>query len=271
MSELATEPSALRTPSDVGTPAVVRDGRVLRARVARGRHGTLDGDALPEIEAALRALDPAETGAVLLVSEGSSFCTGGDVRAFASAEDRGGYVRALADTFHRFVVALVECPVPVVVGVPGWAAGAGLSIVCAADLAVAGRSTHVRPAYPGIGFSPDGGMSWTLPRIVGAGRARHILLTDQVLDADAALAAGIVTAVVDDADVTAEAEATARRIAQGPTAALGRIKRLLAVSPDTTLAAHLELEAQSISASAAGPEGAEGLTAFTEKRPPRFH
>ena len=252
-------------------PAVVQDGRVLRARVARGRHGTLDGEALPVIEAALRALDPAETGAVLLVSEGSSFCTGGDVRAFASADDRGAYVRGLADAFHRFITALVECPVPVVVGVPGWAAGAGLSIVCASDLAVAGRSTHVRPAYPGIGFSPDGGMSWTLPRIVGAGRARHILLTDQVLDAGEALSAGIVTVVVDDADVTAEAEQTARRIAQGPTTALGRIKRLLAGSPDRSLVEHLVLEAESISASAAGPEGAEGLTAFLEKRPPRFH
>lgn len=253
------------------SPAVVQDGRVLRARVSRGRHGILDGDALPEIEVALRALDPAGTGAVLLVGEGASFCTGGDVRAFATADDRGAYVRALADTFHRFITALVECPVPVVVGVPGWAAGAGLSIVCASDLAVAGRSTYLRPAYPGIGFSPDGGMSWTLPRIVGAGRARHILLTDQVLDADAALAAGIVTAVVDDADVRAEAENTARRIAQGPTAALGRIKRLLAASPDNALAAQLELEAQWISASAAGPEGAEGLAAFARKRPPRFH
>jgi 2-(1,2-epoxy-1,2-dihydrophenyl)acetyl-CoA isomerase len=253
------------------TVPVVQDGRVLRAQVARGKHGTLDGDALPVIEAALRAVDPDATGAVLLVSEGTSFCTGGDVRAFASAEDRGAYVKQLAEAFHGFITALVECPVPVVAGVPGWAAGAGLSIVCAADLAVAGRSTKVRPAYPGIGFSPDGGMSWTLPRIVGAGRARHILLTDQVLDADAALAAGIVTAVVDDADVAAEAEETARRIAQGPTAALGRIKRLLAVSPGNSLVDHLALEAEAISASAAGPEGAEGLTAFVEKRAPRFH
>jgi 2-(1,2-epoxy-1,2-dihydrophenyl)acetyl-CoA isomerase len=252
-------------------PAAVHDGRVLRARIARGRHGTLDGDALPEIAAALRALDPTTTGAVLLVSEGSSFCTGGDVRAFASAPDRGGYVRQLADTFHDFLTALVECPVPVVAGVPGWAAGAGLSVVCATDLAVAGRSTKIRPAYPGIGFSPDGGMSWTLPRIVGAGRARQMLLTDQVLDADAALAAGIFTAVVDDADVAEEAALTAHRIAQGPTAALGRIKRLLAASPDNVLAAHLVLEAEAIAASAAGPEGAEGLAAFTEKRAPRFH
>lgn len=251
--------------------AVVQDGRILRARVARGRHGTLDGEALPEICAALGALDPVDTGAVLLVSGGTSFCTGGDVRAFAGAEDRGGFVRALAEAFHGFLTALVDCPVTVVAGVPGWAAGAGLSIVCATDLAVGGRSTRLRPAYPGIGFSPDGGMSWTLPRIVGSGRARHILLTDQVLDADTALAAGILATVVDDADVLAEAESTAHRLAHGPTAALGRIKRLLAASPGNALADQLALEAEAIAASAAGPEGAEGLAAFVGKRAPRFH
>ncbi|MHA6794633.1 enoyl-CoA hydratase/isomerase family protein [Pseudonocardia bannensis] len=258
-------------------PAISRDGRVLRCRIARGRHGTLDGEALAEVGPALAdlaAADPADpdgVGAVLLTSDGASFCTGGDVRAFESAPDRGGYVRTLADTFHVFVQALVNCPVPTVAGVPGWAAGAGMSIVCATDLAVAGRSTKIRPAYPGIGFSPDGGMSWTLPRIVGAGRARHILLTDQVLDAETACAAGIFTAVVEDSDVVAEAARTAYRVAQGPTAALGRIKRLLAATWDNDLATQLDAEAASISASAAGPEGAEGLAAFVGKRAPRFH
>ncbi|MBW0092673.1 enoyl-CoA hydratase/isomerase family protein [Pseudonocardia sp. KRD-184] len=255
----------------VSSPAVEQDGRVLRARVARGRHGTLDGEALPVIAEALAVLDPATTGAVLLVSEGDSFCTGGDVRAFAGAQDRGGYVRSLAESFHVFLRALVEAPVPVVAAVPGWAAGAGMSIVCASDLAVGGRSTKLRPAYPGIGFSPDGGMTWTLPRIVGAGRARHILLTDRAVDAATALELGLLASVVDDGEVRAEAEHTAHRVAHGPTAALGRIKGLLGSSPDLPLAEQLAAEAAAISASAAGPEGAEGLAAFTEKRPPDFH
>ncbi|MDN5749252.1 MAG: enoyl-CoA hydratase/isomerase family protein [Pseudonocardia sp.] len=250
---------------------ISHDGRVLRCRIARGHHGTLDGDALEKVPAVLAGLDPADTGAVLLTSDGTSFCTGGDVRAFAAAADRGAYVRELAERFHGLIRALVACPVPVVAGVPGWAAGAGMSIVCATDLAVGGRSTQLRPAYPGIGFSPDGGMSWTLPRIVGAGRAREILLTDRVLGADEAYAAGILTAVVDDAEVAAEAEHTAHRLAQGPTVALGRIKRLLAAAPAATLDAHLDAEAQAISASAAGAEAAEGLAAFVEKRPPAFH
>lgn len=208
---------------------------------------------------------------MLLVGEGENFCTGGDVRAFAAAEDRHGYVHGLAETFHAFLRPLVRSPVPTVAAVRGWAAGAGMSIVCAADIAVAGRSTKIRPAYPGIGFSPDGGMTWTLPRLVGAARARRILLTDEVLDAAAALEAGVVATVVDDEDVPAEAERTAHRLAQGPTAALGRIRGLLAGTWDATLGEQLAAEADAIADSAAGPEGAEGLTAFAEKRPPRFH
>lgn len=251
--------------------AVSHDGRVLRCTIARGRHGTLDGDALPEVRAALTGVDPAHVGAVLLTSEGESFCTGGDVRAFAGADDRGAHVRALAEAFHGFLTAVVKCPVPVVAGVTGWAAGAGMSVVCAVDLAVGGRSTKLRPAYPGIGFSPDGGMTWTLPRIVGAGRATHILLTDRVIEADEALALGILSAVVDDLEVRHEAERTAYRMAQGPTVALGRIKRLLASSPDRSLADQLAAEADAISASAAGAEAGEGLAAFVEKRAPSFH
>ncbi|MBA3908049.1 MAG: enoyl-CoA hydratase/isomerase family protein [Pseudonocardiales bacterium] len=252
------------------TAAVVRDGRVLRLRVARGPHGTLDGAALPLLAAALREAHPAGVGAALLVSEGTSFCTGGDVGAFADAADRGAFVGALAEAFHGFVTAIVACPVPVVAAVPGWAAGAGMSIVCAVDLAVAGRSTRLRPAYPGIGFSPDGGMSWTLPRLVGAGRARRILLTDEVLDAETVLTLGIVATAVEDAEVGAEAERLAAQLAQGPTEALGRIKRLLAESPNATLSDQLAREAASIAASASGHEGAEGLAAFVEKRTPRF-
>ncbi len=258
-------------------PAVQQDGRVLRARISRGRHGTLDGEALPEIADAIAKLadqdpsDPGSVGAVLLVGDGEQFCTGGDVRAFASAEDRYAYVHGLADTFHAFLRPLAACPVPTVAAVRGWAAGAGMSVVLAADLVVAGHSTRLRPAYPGIGFSPDGGMTWTLPRLVGAARARRILLSDEVLDAEAMVELGLASSVVSDDEVAAEAERTAHRLAQGPTAALGRIRNLLARSWDATLDDQLAAEADAIATSAAGPEAMEGLTAFAEKRAPRFH
>jgi 2-(1,2-epoxy-1,2-dihydrophenyl)acetyl-CoA isomerase len=105
---------------------------------------------------------------------------------------------------------------------------------------------------------------------VGSGNARRILLTDEVLDAETAAALGIVGMVVDDDAVLAAAERLAVRLADGPTAAFGRIKALLAASLDCTLSEQLVAEERAIAASAAGPEGAQGLAAFLEKRPPKF-
>lgn len=260
-----------------GVGAVVRDGRVLRCRISTGRHGTLDGEAMQEITAALADVhgqdpaDPDGVGAVLLHGDGENFCTGGDVRAFAGAPDRHAYVHALAETFHAMLLPLASSPVPTVAAVRGWAAGAGMSVVLACDIAVGGTSTRLRPAYPAIGFSPDGGMTWTLPRLVGAARARRILLTDEVLDADALVELGLLASVVDDDAVAEEAAAVAHRLAQGPTGALGRIRGLLDRTWDSDLAGQLAAEADSIATCAAGPEGAEGLAAFAEKRRPRFH
>ncbi len=262
--------------SDQAAPTngvVTRTGRVLRCTVSSAaRHGTLDFDHLRAVNAALRALEP-DVGAVLLTGEGPHFCVGADIGALAAAgsetADAGPAVRALAGELHEFVRALVEVPVPVVAAVRGWAAGAGMSLVVAADIAVAGVSTRLRPAYPAIGLTPDGGLTWTLPRAVGAARARHILLTDRMLDAAEALAWGLVATVVPDDEVSAQALELAQRLADGPTGALGRTKRLLRAE-DRGLAAQLDAEADAIAESAAGAEGREGMAAFRERRPPRF-
>ena len=250
---------------------VSRSGRILRCVVTSAR-GTLDFDAVREVTAALRALEP-DVGAVLLVGAGQ-FCVGADVGDLSAASadevDPRPAVRALAGALHDLVRALVEVPVPVVAAVRGWAAGAGMSLVLAADVAVAGVSTKLRPAYPAIGLSPDGGLTWTLPRAVGPARARHILLADQVLTADEALTLGLVALVVPDDDVAAEAEAPARRLADGPVRALGRTKQLLREGGDRDLAAQLDAEAQAIAESVADAEGQEGVAAFRERRPPTF-
>ena len=161
----------------------------------------------------------------------------------------------MAAEFHAFQRAVADAAVPVIAAVHGWAAGAGMSIVCLADIVVAGTSTRLRPAYPGIGFSPDGGMSWTLPRSVGAARARYILLTNQVLDAGQAHELGLVSVVVPDGGIMAEAERVATQLADGPTAALGRIKRLLRDGAGGEFGAHLDAEAEQIAASACRPGG----------------
>ncbi|MFW0792696.1 enoyl-CoA hydratase-related protein [Gordonia sp. CPCC 205515] len=252
---------------------VTQQGSVLTIAVSTAAAGTsLSDDALAQGTLALRevARGEREVGAILLVGAGANFCAGGNVRAFASADHRPTYLQDLADTFHRFVTALHEANRPVVAAVKGWAAGAGMSIVLHADVAIAGTSTKLRPAYRGIGLSPDGGMTWTLPRIVGAARARQIILTDAVIDAEHALNWGIVSEIVDDADVESTARTVAETIAAGPWAANGATRALLTASPSVSLTEQLTAEAASISRLSGSPEGIEGVDAFIGKRAADF-
>lgn len=243
---------------------------VLQITIATQANGTsMDFAGVSAGTAALRALGP-EVGAVLLTGTGANFCAGGNVRGFAAAEDRSAHVYDLATHLHEFVRALEATPIPVVAGVQGWAAGAGMSVVLLADIAIGGPSTKLRPAYPGIGLSPDGGMSWTLPRVVGAGRAREILLTDAVVEAEEAVRLGILSRLVDDAEVRAEALAVARRLCTGPRSTYASIKSLLTASDSATLSDQLDREREAIAAAANSPAGREGVDAFTEKRAPDY-
>jgi 2-(1,2-epoxy-1,2-dihydrophenyl)acetyl-CoA isomerase len=243
---------------------------VLQITIATAANGTsMDFAGINAGTAALRTLG-SEIGAVLLTGSGANFCAGGNVRGFAAADDRATHIHGLATDLHHFVRALDATAVPVVAGVQGWAAGAGMSLVCLADIAIGGPSTKLRPAYPGIGLSPDGGMSWTLPRIVGAGRAREILLTDAVLDADEAVRLGILSRLVADDDVRAEALNLARTFTAGPQSTYASIKSLLAQSNSSTLSDQLDHERDSIAAAVNSPAGQEGVNAFVDKRKPDY-
>ncbi|MFI9509949.1 enoyl-CoA hydratase-related protein [Nocardia sp. NPDC052566] len=247
----------------------IADG-VLQITIATAANGTsMDFDGITAGADALRGAG-AEVGAVLLTGTGANFCAGGNVRGFAAAADRSAHIHALATELHEFVRALDAITVPVVAGVHGWAAGAGMSLACLADIAIGGPSTKLRPAYPGIGLSPDGGMSWTLPRIVGAGRAREILLTDAVLDADEAVRLGILSRLVADDEVRTEARTVAETLSAGPRSTYASIKTLLAHSDSSTLGDQLDRERDAIAAAASSPAGREGVDAFAEKRKPNW-
>jgi 2-(1,2-epoxy-1,2-dihydrophenyl)acetyl-CoA isomerase len=243
---------------------------VLQITIATAANGTsMDFAGVTAGTEALRAAG-REVGAVVLTGSGANFCAGGNVRGFAEAQDRAGHIHGLATVLHEFVRALDETTVPVLAGVQGWAAGAGMSLVCAADIAIGGPSTKLRPAYPGIGLSPDGGMSWTLPRIVGAGRAREILLTDAILTAEQAVRLGILSRLVEDEQVRDEALNLARTFTTGPRSTYASIKSLLARSNSATLSEQLDHERDAIAAAANSPAGIEGVNAFVEKRKPKY-
>ena len=208
--------------------------------------------------------------AVLLAGEGDRFCAGGDLAEFAAEDDLAGHLRAVTEALHPAIANLTALDAPVVAAVQGSAAGAGLGLVAAADLVVAGESAKFVMAYTGVGLTPDGSSSWFLPRLVGHRRALELTLTNRVLDAAQALDWGIVTRVVPDDDVRASARELAERLAVGPTKAFGAAKRLLAESWTRPLDEQLVAETDVLATAGATEDARTGLDAFLGKRSPTF-
>jgi 2-(1,2-epoxy-1,2-dihydrophenyl)acetyl-CoA isomerase len=246
------------------------DGDVWRITLNRPEDGNaLDPAMAAELTGAIRSR-PETTRAVLLLGNGPRFCVGGDVRQFAGAEDPAAFVGGLAHDWHEMVRLLLGCPVPVLAGVHGAVAGAGVGLIGACDLVVCARSTKIRPAYTALGFSPDGGSSWALARALGAPRALELMLTDGSLSAADAHLFGLVGRLVEDDALRESAVALAHEVAAGPVRAMVRTRALVRRAATRTLEEQLDDEARLIAESAVDPEGREGVRAFVEKRIPNF-
>jgi 2-(1,2-epoxy-1,2-dihydrophenyl)acetyl-CoA isomerase len=248
----------------------VRD-RIARIKLNRPDAGNaLDLELVTALHEAAEGLRGSDVGAVILSGAGKAFCVGGDLNYMRDADDVGEAVLRLATKFHDGIEALAALDAPVISAVQGAAAGGGMSMAIAADIVLAAASAKFTMAYTAIGFPPDGGSSWTLPRLVGPRKATELLLLNERLEAEAARELGLVTRVVADDALEDEASALARRLADGPTRAHGAVKRLLRESSTRDFAAQMAEEARTIAALAAAPEGREGVAAFLEKRAPRF-
>jgi 2-(1,2-epoxy-1,2-dihydrophenyl)acetyl-CoA isomerase len=209
------------------------------------------------------------TRAFLLRAEGRNFCVGGDIRAFASEADTAGFLGGLARRLHEGLRFLFDHSAPLVVAAQGAAAGAGLSLVAAGDIVIAGRSANFSMAYTGIGLTADGGATWLLPRVIGLRRTQELAYLGRRLNAEEAAEYGLVTRIVEDEALAGEAEAIARKIAAGPTGAFGGVKRLLAENGGS-YSAHLDAEAVAIESAMRSADAAEGLAAFLGRRPAVF-
>lgn len=246
------------------------DGAVLRITLCRPeKANVLDLTSGADLLRAVEAIGPG-VRAVLLLAEGRNFCVGGDVLGFAAADDPEAHVLELAQLAHSALRVLTAPGVPIVVGVQGWAAGAGLSLVLHGDVVVLGESAQFRTAYTAIGVTPDLGMSWLLPRAVGHARARDMLFTNRVVDAKEAVAIGLASRLVPDAEVADAAAAIAHSLAASATGALVATRQLLEDGQFDSYLEHLDAEAASISGRAGAAEGREGVGAFVAKRAPRF-
>ncbi len=210
--------------------------------------------------------------AVVVTGAGRAFSAGGDIKEMArsGAELSESFFEELLATLNRSILALAEMPKPVLAAVNGVAAGLGFNLALACDVRIAARGAEFSQAFLRLGLVPDGGGTFFLPRIVGWARATELILTARSVSSEEALRLGLVNEVVDDSLFEATVDAWAHRLAEAPTAAVGRVKQLLAHSLTADLKSQLRFEREMQMASGRTADFHEGVAAFVERREPRF-
>ncbi|MCS0634438.1 enoyl-CoA hydratase-related protein [Streptomyces sp. LP05-1] len=234
-----------------------------------------------EAKAALRdalrqAAGDTAVRAVLLTATGRAFCVGQDLKehvASLAADREAGTARTMEtvrEHYNPIVRAITGMPKPVVAGVNGVAAGAGLGFVLAADYRVAADTASFTTAFAGVALTADSGVSWTLPRVVGPARAADLLLFPRSIGAPEAYELGLVNKLVPAAELAAEAAAVARALAAGPTVAYAAIKESLAFAAGHTLEETLAKEDELQNRAAAAEDHTIAVEAFLAKEKPRY-
>lgn len=209
--------------------------------------------------------------AVLLKGAGDLFMAGGDLRFFheqLSTMPKG--VMKIVRTLNASILNLVTMPKPVVASVHGSVAGVGMSLMLASDLVIAADGTKFTTAYTNIGITPDGGLTYHLPRLVGSKKAMEWLLFSSVFDANTAQSFGLVNWVVAPEILSEETHLVMKRLAAGPLESYAHTKRLINASWDHDLASQLELEAHAFEACSASNDFGIGVKAFLQKKKPTF-
>jgi 2-(1,2-epoxy-1,2-dihydrophenyl)acetyl-CoA isomerase len=221
-----------------------------------------------ELLAAIKAAGKDESvRAIVITGEGRGFCSGADLRG-GSAERE--FRRVVTTEYNPLITAIRDIPKPVIAAVNGVAAGAGVSLAVACDLIYAAEEAQFILAFVRIGLVPDSGSTRALVRTLGRHRAAWVIFSGDGLPAAEAQAAGVVNGVAPAAQLPELVLGVAQRLAEGPTLTIGYAKRLLNHAETASLSESLTLEAALQELAGRTQDHSEGVTAFAEKRPPRF-
>jgi len=215
----------------------------------------------------------SEARCVVLTGTGRAFCVGQDLKEHVAGL-KGDSTQPLSDTvtehYNPTVTAIATMPKPVIAALNGVAAGAGASLAFASDFRILKDTASFNLAFAAIALSCDTGISWTLPRLIGAGKATELLHFPRTIPPDEALALGLATTVVPGDEFDDAVTALARKLADGPTLAFASIKRSLAFSASHDLPASLEQEAQKMALTGASSDHLAAVEAFLAKEKPSF-
>ncbi|MDT7550277.1 MAG: 2-(1,2-epoxy,2-dihydrophenyl)acetyl-CoA isomerase [Actinomycetota bacterium] len=210
--------------------------------------------------------------AVVLTGSGRAFCVGQDLREHAALISSGdpAPLSTVSEHYNPIVTQLATMPKPVIAAINGTAAGAGLGLACACDFRVGAAGSRYTTAFAGIGLTADSGLSWTLPRLVGSGRAGALLMLAEPFTAEQALEMGILNLCVAPEQVLVVASELAARLAAGPTAAYAAIKESLLYGADASLLETLAKEDELQTRAGATEDHAAAVSSFLAKTPPVF-
>ena len=227
-----------------------------------------------ELKAAINSAVDDGARAIVLTGAGRAFCSGGDIREMQEIAAGKGDVGAFFDEPLRELNDLVslirKAPLPIIAAVNGVASGGGCNLALACDLVFAADSAKFNQAFIKIGLSPDIGGTFILPRLIGWKRAAELMFTGEMVTARSASEMGMINGVVADAELMPQVMSLAQKLANAPTAAIAQIKRLLEASAVNNYEAQLELERQAQVQSGKTKDFVEGISAFLEKRSPKF-
>jgi 2-(1,2-epoxy-1,2-dihydrophenyl)acetyl-CoA isomerase len=233
-------------------------------------HNSLNPRFLREYRAVATSLREVDARCVVVRGSPEVFCSGADLSSLAGDGTDAGRLRSLGTDLHAGIAALLTGPAPVVVGVEGVAAGAGFGLALAGDVVLASEGARFEFVYPRVGLTADAATTFLLPRLVGLREAQRITLLDRPVAAAEAADVGLVTEAVPADEFEDRLAGVVSRLADGPTAALARTRRLLLSSFDRCLESQLAAEADSMAAAARTDDYRRGHAAFFGDGDPAF-